>query len=45
MLRRIWILVNGNCTACGHYRRGHSRNGCLEPGCGCPVKYTDKDMF
>lgn len=31
--------------SCGHARTLHSRNGCEELGCTCPVKYMDKDMF
>lgn len=30
-----------NCDECGHTRKLHSRNGCVEQGCACAVTYMD----
>jgi hypothetical protein len=44
--------MDQKCVKCGHSRRSHSRNGCVETidmrtgkECPCRVKYMDQGMF
>jgi hypothetical protein len=37
----VEAVGKSKCDACGHGRKQHSIQGCVEPGCGCTVKYMD----